>query len=113
MLGERGYLAHIKEKEKEFKKYLKVGFGAGIYLGLRTFIGPDIDLNIISPDIWQVLDTAAVVGSVSLVGFCGPAYGIRYLIRKSSEKSLKKAESKLEGISKDYSSEGEQNKRIE
>jgi len=102
--SERGVLALTKDREKEFKKYFKIGLGAGAYLGLRTLVGPEIDLNIISPDIWQVLDTAAVIGSVFGGGFCGLTYGVTYLIRKRDEKDLKNAESKLAEISKEYKS---------
>jgi hypothetical protein len=102
--SERGVLALTKDREKEFKKYFKIGLGTTAYLGLRTFVGPEMDLNIISPDIWQFLDSCAVVGSAFGGGFCGLAYGVTYLIRKRDEKDLKNAESKLAKLSKEYES---------
>lgn len=107
--GERGYVALIKYKEKEFKKCFGIGLGVAGYLGVRKFIGPEIDLNLISPTILQVLDSCAVFGSVALSVVCGPAYGIYHLIRKKSEKDLKNAESKLEKLSGAYEFEGESN----
>jgi hypothetical protein len=41
--SEREVLGLSKDREKEFKKYFKVGLGTTAYLGLRTFIGPEIE----------------------------------------------------------------------
>jgi len=100
---EKSCLEFSKDAEKIYKNIFKVGVGGLAYLGFRTFIGPELDLN--NPEIsnaWQFFDAVGMI--LSYVG--GLAGGLSYLWsyagRKSAEKDYRKAESELEKLSEDY-----------
>lgn len=78
----------------------KVGLGSLTYLGLRSFIGPEIDIYANEFTPLNGLDCVGIVLSVyGLVG--GIIYGAMHLQKKSDEKDLKEAESELEKLSGD------------
>ena len=91
-------LKDYRLNEKLSKNILRVGIGGLIYLGLRTFIGPDIDYvtQVDSMSALDVLDaTAGIVGSIGSL-FGGAFYLGDYIASKLEKRKLKKSELKLQ-----------------
>lgn len=100
---EKRCLESCEDSEDIYQKVFNTGLVGIAYLGVRSFIGPEVDFN--APEIsnpLQFFDSLGMVVSYlcGLVG--GLSYGFTYLSRKSGEKDLKIAKSKLEEFSEDY-----------
>jgi hypothetical protein len=97
----KGSLDNSRDAENLYKTIFKIGLGGFSYLGLRTFIGPELDLltrEAMTP--LQIIDVSVATLS-AIYGVCGGlAYGLMHLGRKGDERDLKNSELKLEKLSK-------------
>jgi hypothetical protein len=108
-----GSLKFSKDCENLYKTIFKIGLGGIIYLGVRSFVGPELDVY--SKEITNALQAFDTTGAMitSIFGFTGGlSYGVSYLARKSDERDLNKlknglkergiSESELEKLSENY-----------
>ncbi|MGY4884033.1 MAG: hypothetical protein ACP5NZ_00450 [Nanobdellota archaeon] len=92
----------LSNKEKKYaKNMISLGVFGGAYFGLRSFIGPEIDVQAENiKNLWQILDPLNL--SLSGTGIIGAfAYGSNYIMGKLCERRIKKEQSGLEEISKE------------
>jgi hypothetical protein len=101
--AERELLEVYNQSDNIYKTMFKVGLVGIAYLGLRTFIGPDVDFNFgdKAPNLLQVVDSFSVADAI-VAGLGGPiGLGVNYLGKTQTNKDLKKAESELETLSRE------------
>jgi hypothetical protein len=100
---EREALETSRDGERASKIFFKAGLVGLAYLGVRSLIGPELDLY--AKEIHstlQAIDVNAAVYSFLGVVAGGIGYGLSYLSRKENERDLKNAESELENLTEDY-----------
>jgi hypothetical protein len=99
--SENSLLEVLKKEEKSYRTAFLFGLAGGAYIGIRAFIGPEIDLDNIN-SLYGVADGVAGV----IAGFCGVLGGLGYAVthfnRKGHEKSLNEAKSNLGLLSEKY-----------
>ncbi len=100
---EKEGLEYSKEYVNIGKGIAKIGLASLTYLGIRSFLGPEIGPS--EEHLTSFLEYLDALNVVS-AALCGIGGGISYLafhlVKKDSERDLKKAESKLEELSENY-----------